>query len=107
MDEPEADLDATNVTEPDVNDGITESTYQEESSSLPPSVLQLLGLSTSAFTCEKCGSNFKHESKYLAHLLIHEEKNIHKCPCCEKIFSKSSNLTSHMLIHTGNRTFLK
>lgn len=53
------------------------------------------------YTCDCCGQGFKQESKFKAHIVLHDEKRVYRCDFCEKIFSKSSNLTSHLLIHTG------
>lgn len=56
------------------------------------------GLSMSQLKrCEKCGTNFKHETYLLSHMLMHATGN--ECSVCQKPHATEGELVLHMYIH--------
>ena len=47
--------------------------------------------------CNVCGARFKRKQHLIAHVTIHEsEKEMFKCPSCEKVFTDKKNLRKHL-----------
>lgn len=54
------------------------------------------------FVCDLCDEHFVQRHALESHIVLHKERNWHKCPACPKSFMKSSTYKKHLFEHSEN-----
>ncbi|XP_041979365.1 zinc finger protein 568-like [Aricia agestis] len=60
-----------------------------------------------SFACIYCGQTFVQKSKLTYHIRKHTGENLESCTVCSKLFTSACSLREHMKIHVENKQIVK